>query len=46
MAALAIKQHNTTVLEKLEKGDLVEFKRGVYSHWAVYAGIYCFLLIS
>ncbi|XP_060586985.1 phospholipase A and acyltransferase 3-like, partial [Ruditapes philippinarum] len=25
-------------LESLEAGDLVEFKRGVYSHWAVYIG--------
>ena len=38
MAAAEIQRHNSTVLQNLEKGDLVEFKRGVYSHWAVYAG--------
>ncbi|XP_045209807.1 phospholipase A and acyltransferase 3-like [Mercenaria mercenaria] len=38
MAALAVQQHNSTVFETLERGDLVEFHRGVYSHWAVYAG--------
>ena len=30
--------HNTTVLSALEEGDMVEFPRGAYSHWAVYIG--------
>jgi hypothetical protein len=43
MAVLQVQQHNANVLESLEAGDLVEFKRGVYSHWAVYIGIDIFL---
>ena len=30
--------HNTTLLSQLEEGDLVEFPRGAYSHWAIYIG--------
>ncbi|XP_060560900.1 phospholipase A and acyltransferase 3-like [Ruditapes philippinarum] len=30
--------HNVRELNTLKKGDLVEFDRGLYSHWAVYAG--------
>lgn len=30
--------HNSTVLAELEEGDLIEFNRGLYSHWAVYYG--------
>jgi len=32
-------RHNATVLEELHPGDLVEFNRGIYSHWAVYIGM-------
>lgn len=38
MATTAIQRHNCTVLESLEEGDLIEFHRGIYSHWAVYIG--------
>ncbi|XP_046544914.1 phospholipase A and acyltransferase 3-like [Haliotis rubra] len=31
-------KHNQEVLDILEPGDLLEFERGVYSHWAVYIG--------
>ncbi|XP_046560894.1 phospholipase A and acyltransferase 3-like [Haliotis rubra] len=33
-----LQTHNWTVLDHLEPGDLLEFDRGVYSHWAVYVG--------
>ncbi|GFR98446.1 HRAS-like suppressor 3 [Elysia marginata] len=29
---------NKTLLSELQPGDLVEFPRGVYSHWGVYIG--------
>ncbi|XP_059146394.1 phospholipase A and acyltransferase 4-like [Physella acuta] len=29
---------STSILEHAKPGDLLEFKRGVYSHWAVYTG--------
>lgn len=32
------REHNQTVLEQLEVGDLVEFPRGMYSHWGVFVG--------
>ncbi|GFO48582.1 hras-like suppressor 3 [Plakobranchus ocellatus] len=32
------KGHNQRVLSELEPGDLIEFPRGLYSHWAVYVG--------
>ena len=38
--ALDIKQHNETVLATLEEGDLVEFPRGLISHWGVYVDMY------
>ena len=31
--------HNASLLNDLEEGDLVEFPRGAYSHWATYIGI-------
>lgn len=31
-------EHNIKLLEKLELGDLVEYKREIYSHWAIYIG--------
>ena len=39
--ALEVRRHNETLLQVLEPGDLVEFPRGAYSHWAVYIGMYC-----
>ncbi|XP_050392476.1 phospholipase A and acyltransferase 2 [Patella vulgata] len=30
--------HNTTVLSDLQEGDIVEFDRGLYSHYGVYVG--------
>ncbi|XP_046558722.1 phospholipase A and acyltransferase 2-like [Haliotis rubra] len=38
MASLELQRHNQTVLDNLELGDRLQFKRGVYSHWAVYVG--------
>jgi len=35
-----IELHNETVLAKLEEGDLVEFPRGLFSHWGVCVGMY------
>ena len=34
----SVTAHNTTLLNELEEGDLLEFPRGAYSHWAVYIG--------
>ena len=36
--AIQLKLHNQTVLGTLEEGDLVEFPRGIFSHWGVYVG--------
>ena len=33
-----VRRHNEKVLRDLERGDLVEFPRGRYSHWGVYIG--------
>ena len=33
-------EHNQTVHETLEEGDGVEMPRGIFSHWAVYVGMY------
>ncbi|XP_046583670.1 phospholipase A and acyltransferase 3-like isoform X2 [Haliotis rubra] len=38
MASLELQRHNQTVLDNLEPGDRLQFKRGVYDHWAVYVG--------
>ncbi|XP_076472373.1 phospholipase A and acyltransferase 3-like [Babylonia areolata] len=35
---LDVMRHNETLLSVLEPGDLIEFPRGMYSHWAVYIG--------
>jgi hypothetical protein len=34
----AAKKHNNDVLRSATKGDLLEFPRVLYSHWAVYVG--------
>lgn len=31
-------EHNRKVLDNLQPGDLVQYKRDLYSHWAVYIG--------
>jgi len=31
---------NERVLGTLKEGDLVEFDRGIFSHWGVYVGMY------
>jgi uncharacterized protein YfaT (DUF1175 family) len=31
-------KENKDVLEKAQPGDMIEFVRGRYSHWAVYVG--------
>lgn len=31
-------EHNKKVLSQLHPGDLIEFKRKLYSHWALYIG--------
>ncbi|KAK7504443.1 hypothetical protein BaRGS_00004309 [Batillaria attramentaria] len=33
-----VRRHNEQLLEELQVGDLVQFPRGMYSHWAVYIG--------
>ncbi|KAK7093759.1 phospholipase A and acyltransferase 3-like [Littorina saxatilis] len=38
MAQLSVVRHNETLLQELEPGDLIEFPREYYSHWAVYIG--------
>ncbi|CAC5424385.1 PLA2G16 [Mytilus coruscus] len=38
MAQRTLKNHNRFVVDSLEEGDLIQFDRGIYSHWAVYAG--------
>jgi len=38
MASTVI-SHNKSVLDTLEPGDLIEFSRGMYSHWAIYKGM-------
>ncbi|XP_046558723.1 phospholipase A and acyltransferase 1-like [Haliotis rubra] len=38
MTSQELQRHNQTVLDTLEEGDLLEFDRGLYSHWAVYVG--------
>ena len=38
MALSVIDRHNITLLNELEEGDMVEFPREFYSHWAVYIG--------
>ena len=35
---MSVQIHNETLLAVLEPGDLIEFPRGLYSHWAVYIG--------
>ncbi|XP_053389470.1 uncharacterized protein LOC128552455 [Mercenaria mercenaria] len=34
----AIESKNRTVLETLKEGDLVELRRGLHTHWAIYIG--------
>lgn len=38
MAATTLESYNRAVIEEAKEGDLLEFNRGVYSHWAVYIG--------
>lgn len=38
MAATTLESYNRAVIKKAKEGDLLEFKRVVYSHWAVYIG--------
>jgi len=38
--AQQLRRHNETVLGTLEEGDLVEFDRGIITHWGVYVGMY------
>lgn len=38
MSSENIPESTRTVIENAEAGDLLEFNRGVYSHWAVYIG--------
>lgn len=33
-----VRDHNETLISYIEPGDLIEFPRGPYSHWAVYIG--------
>lgn len=38
MSSENIPESTRTVIENAEAGDLLEFNRGVYKHWAVYIG--------
>ncbi|XP_062596047.1 phospholipase A and acyltransferase 2-like [Saccostrea cucullata] len=38
MAASTYHSHNRSVIRRARAGDLLEFNRGWYSHWAVYIG--------
>lgn len=38
MAATTLESYNRAVIKKAKEGDLLEFKRILYSHWAVYMG--------
>jgi len=38
--AKQLKQDNKKDPSTLEEGDLIEFPRGIYSHWGVYIGMY------
>ncbi|XP_035699314.1 phospholipase A and acyltransferase 3-like [Branchiostoma floridae] len=38
LSSEAVRRHNETVLADCEPGDLLEFPRSSYSHWAVYVG--------
>lgn len=38
MSSENIPESTRTVIENAEAGDLLEFNRGVYNHWAVYIG--------
>lgn len=38
MAAKQFDSHNRSVIQTARKGDLLEFERSLYSHWAVYIG--------
>ncbi len=31
-------EHNLTVTEEMQPGDMIEFKRGWYTHWGVCIG--------
>uniref|UniRef100_A0ABM0LV61 HRAS-like suppressor 3-like n=1 Tax=Saccoglossus kowalevskii TaxID=10224 RepID=A0ABM0LV61_SACKO len=35
---MEFRAHNQTVLYNCEEGDLLEFERGMYSHWGVFIG--------
>ncbi|XP_046337443.2 phospholipase A and acyltransferase 3-like [Haliotis rufescens] len=38
MTSKEVRRHNESVYTDLEVGDLVELKRGMYSHWALFIG--------
>lgn len=38
MSSKNIPESTRTVIENAVAGDLLEFNRGVYNHWAVYIG--------
>ncbi len=41
-------EENEDVLKKAQLGDMIEFTRGVYSHWAIYVGklsLYSYIFI-
>jgi uncharacterized protein YfaT (DUF1175 family) len=37
-------KENEDVLEKAQPGDMIEFIRGTYSHWAIYVGTFILFL--
>lgn len=40
MSVMETVAHNRSVIKRAKAGDLLEFPRGFYSHWAVYIGTY------
>jgi uncharacterized protein YfaT (DUF1175 family) len=36
-------KENEDIFEKAQPGDMIEFIRGAYSHWAIYVGQFIFI---
>ena len=44
VAKIEKSKENEASLEKAQPGDMIEFIRGSYSHWAIYIGKFVLLL--
>jgi uncharacterized protein YfaT (DUF1175 family) len=38
VVAIENSEENADVLKNAQPGDMIEFTRGLYSHWAIYVG--------